>query len=76
MIFSHINGGLFCSLLDESANSRKDMHMGGLYDSVHGCGFSTKQKRSVMPDKNSHPHDRSLARFRRIPASDDDEDSD
>lgn len=49
--------------------------MGGLYDSVSGCGFSTKQKRSVMPDKNRHTRDRSLARFRRIPAFED-EDSD
>lgn len=68
-------GDLFYSLLDESANSRKETSMGGLYDSVSGCGFPTKGKRSIMPDKNMHPHDRSLARFRRIPTFED-EDSD
>ncbi|ESW30830.1 hypothetical protein PHAVU_002G186100 [Phaseolus vulgaris] len=61
--------------LNESANPRKDMSMGGLYDSVSGCGFSIKQKRSVMPDKNVNPDVRSLARFRRIPVFED-EDSD
>ncbi|XP_058731217.1 SWR1 complex subunit 2 [Vicia villosa] len=62
-------------IVDESANSRKETNMGGLYDSVSGCGFPTKRKRSTMPDKNIHPHDRSLARFRRIPTFED-EDSD
>ncbi|XP_020222311.1 SWR1 complex subunit 2 [Cajanus cajan] len=61
--------------LKESANSRKDMNMGGLYDSVSGCGFSIKQKRSVMPHKNVNPDVRALARFRRIPVFED-EDSD
>jgi hypothetical protein len=69
------NWGLFCSILDESANSRKETNMGGLYDSVSGYGFPTKKKRSTMRDKNIHPHDRSLARFRRIPTFED-EDSD
>ena len=45
--------------------------MGGLYDSVSGCGFSIKQKRSMMPDKNVHQDFRPYARFRRIPASED-----
>lgn len=62
-------------ILDESANSRKETNMGGLYDSVSGYGFPTKKKRSTMRDKNIHPHDRSLARFRRIPTFED-EDSD
>ncbi|KAK2437798.1 hypothetical protein P8452_33640 [Trifolium repens] len=62
-------------IADESANSRKETYMGGLYDSVSGYGFPTKQKRSKMRDKNIHPHDRSLARFRRIPTFED-EDSD
>ncbi|XP_017406448.1 SWR1 complex subunit 2 [Vigna angularis] len=61
--------------LNESANTRKEMSMGGLYDSVSGCGFSMKQKRSVMPDRNVNPDVRSLARFRRIPVFED-EDSD
>ncbi|XP_027342146.1 SWR1 complex subunit 2 [Abrus precatorius] len=60
---------------NENANTRKDMSMGGLYDSVSGFGFSIKQKRSIMPDKNVNPDGRSLARFRRIPAFED-EDSD
>ncbi|RDX88823.1 SWR1 complex subunit 2, partial [Mucuna pruriens] len=61
--------------LNESDNTRKDMSMGGLYDSVSGCGFSIKRKRSVMPDKNVNPDVRSLARFRRIAVLED-EDSD
>ncbi|KAK7399858.1 hypothetical protein VNO78_11052 [Psophocarpus tetragonolobus] len=62
--------------LNESANSRKDMSMGGLYDSVSGCGFSIKQKRSIMPDKNVSPDGRSFARFRRIPSFEDEDYSD
>ncbi|XP_045825779.1 SWR1 complex subunit 2-like [Trifolium pratense] len=62
-------------IADESANSRKETFMEGLYDSVSGYGFPTKQKRSKTRDKNIHPHDRSLARFRRIPTFED-EDSD
>ncbi|KAK7319198.1 hypothetical protein RJT34_03916 [Clitoria ternatea] len=58
--------------LNEGANARKDMSMGGLYDSVSGCGFSNKQKRSKMPDKNAHDV-RPFARFRRIPASEDED---
>lgn len=65
--------GLFCSFLNESANTRKEMSMGGLYDSVSGCGFSIKQKRSVMPDRNVNPDVRSLARFRRIPVFEDED---
>ncbi|KAE9601009.1 hypothetical protein Lal_00008093 [Lupinus albus] len=57
--------------MNESANSRKEMNMGDLYDSVSGSGFSIRRKRSKMPDKNVHPDYRSLARFRRIPASED-----
>ncbi|XP_061342473.1 SWR1 complex subunit 2 [Gastrolobium bilobum] len=57
--------------LNESANTRKEMSMGGLYDSVSGCGFSIKRKRSILPEKNLHPDARSFARFRRIPASED-----
>ncbi|WVZ25107.1 hypothetical protein V8G54_003651 [Vigna mungo] len=59
--------------LNESANTRKEMSMGGLYDSVSGCGFSMKQKRSVMPDRNVNPDVRSLARFRRIPVFEDED---
>ncbi|KAG5057898.1 hypothetical protein GLYMA_05G136000v4 [Glycine max] len=62
--------------LNESTNSRKDMSMGGLYDSVSGCGFSIKRKRSIMPDKNVNPDGRSLARFRRIPDFEDEDYSD
>ncbi|TKY59739.1 SWR1 complex subunit 2 [Spatholobus suberectus] len=61
--------------LNESANTRKDMSMGGLYDSVSGCGFPIKQNRSIMRDKNVNPDVRSFARFRRIPVFED-EDSD
>ncbi|KAL2343576.1 hypothetical protein Fmac_004861 [Flemingia macrophylla] len=59
--------------LNENANSRKDMSMGGLYDSVSGCGFSLKQKRSIMPHKNVNPDVRSFARFRRIPVFEDED---
>jgi len=69
------NEGLLCRFLNESANPRKEMSMGGLYDSVSGCGFPIKQKRSVMLGKNVNPDVRSLARFRRIPVFED-EDSD
>ncbi|KAK7359547.1 hypothetical protein VNO77_01508 [Canavalia gladiata] len=61
--------------LNEGAYTRKDMSVGGLYDSVSGCGFSIKQKRSKMSNRNMHANDRSFARFRRIPTSED-EDSD
>ncbi|KAL1328415.1 hypothetical protein HN51_038273 [Arachis hypogaea] len=60
---------------EENANNRKQMAMGILYDSVSGCGFSLKQKRSMVPDKSVHTNFRPYARFRRMPASED-EDSD
>ncbi|KAG4980819.1 hypothetical protein JHK84_034403 [Glycine max] len=49
------------AFLNENANSRKDMSMGGLYDSVSGCGFSIKRKTSIMPDKNVNPDGSLLA---------------
>lgn len=51
------------------------MSLGGLYDSVSGCGFPIKQRRSTMPVKNVNQDVRSFARFRRIPDFED-EDSD
>ncbi|MED6122860.1 hypothetical protein PIB30_117627 [Stylosanthes scabra] len=58
---------------EENANNRKEMAMGTLYDSVSGCGFSLKQKRSTVPDKSVHTIFRPYARFRKIPASEDEE---
>ncbi|KAI4331832.1 hypothetical protein L6164_016787 [Bauhinia variegata] len=57
--------------LDENAGTRKEMDMGCLYDSVSGKGFSVKQKRSRMPNKNGPSSFRYLARFRSIPAIED-----
>ncbi|MED6124014.1 hypothetical protein PIB30_055082 [Stylosanthes scabra] len=58
---------------EENANNRKEMAMGTLYDSVSGCGFSLKKKRSMMPDKSVHTNFRPYARIRKIPASEDEE---
>lgn len=37
---------------NEKAGTRKEMNMGCLHDSLFGKGFSVKQKRSIMPNKN------------------------
>ena len=49
--------------------------MGDLFDSLSGTGFSAKRKRSVTPNKSEVSYLRYLARFRRIPAIESEEDS-
>ncbi|KAF4349732.1 hypothetical protein CsatB_001433 [Cannabis sativa] len=54
--------------LYENRGVQKDMDMGNLFDSLSTNGFSAKRKRSVMPDKRELSYSRHFARFRQIPA--------
>lgn len=60
---------------DENSGVPKEMDMGDLFDSLSGTGFSAKRKRSVTPNKSEVSYLRYLARFRRIPAIESEEDS-
>lgn len=55
-----------CSVADENAATNKEMNMGCLYDSVSGKGFSVKQTRSVMPNKNKDSFFQQSPCFRRF----------
>ncbi|KAK9272791.1 hypothetical protein L1049_003168 [Liquidambar formosana] len=49
-------------------NSKREMDMGVLFDSLSGQGFLARRKRSVISNKSETSYFRYLARFRRIPA--------
>ena len=75
LFFLDFFNGWFCSYADENSGVQKEMDMGDLFDSLSGTGFSAKRKRSVTPNKSEVSDLRYLARFRRIPAIESEEDS-
>lgn len=52
-------------------NGKKEMGMGNLFDSISGHGFSARQKRSTISNRSETSYFRYFARFRRIPALED-----
>ncbi|XP_009619595.1 SWR1 complex subunit 2 [Nicotiana tomentosiformis] len=55
---------------DESSRDREKKNMDELSQAISGQGFTSRQKRSIVPTSRQLPYSRVFARFRKFPADD------
>ncbi|MCE3051899.1 Swr1 complex complex subunit Swc2, partial [Datura stramonium] len=55
---------------EESSRAREEKHMDELSQAISGQGFTSKRKRSIVPNSRQTSYSRASARFRKFPADD------